>query len=248
MLKTPIEIVDEADNKAQYSKSTSTNAKAKEIILAKAVKAQEDGDKAKADRFFALYDTTAKEAPETLNAKPSKDDGITQVRGINFIWANTNSHNDGGFTPYFHKNLLKLKGLIPLTIFNKAWQEEALSHHSKNRPKTKESSAKKNLWYHGLAIPDEWLQSFSDWTLNHQCFYETIKDRYNYPVLAKWLLLPKGNCEKLQKKHGFMVALCYDIRIRNNAFAFSVEKNGVESFSKPKRRMTLTPSPETSTS
>ncbi|KAA1095228.1 hypothetical protein PGT21_036718 [Puccinia graminis f. sp. tritici] len=186
--------------------------------------------------------------PVNTLKRPSKDDGITQVRGINFIWANTNSHNDGGFTPYFHKNLLKLKGLIPLTIFNKAWQEEALSHHSKNRPKTKESSAKKNLWYHGLAIPDEWLQSFSDWTLNHQCFYETIKDRYNYPVLAKWLLLPKGNCEKLQKKHGFMVALCYDIRIRNNAFAFSVEKNGVESFSKPKRRMTLTPSPETSTS
>ncbi|KAA1106418.1 hypothetical protein PGT21_034687 [Puccinia graminis f. sp. tritici] len=255
-LKNPIvEILDDADSETLKRNNTptidrSTNARAKEILLAKAVRAQEEGDDTKADRFFAMYDSILKEAAATkavemnnhepqpltsptVNTKkrPSEAEGTTQVRGINFIWANTNSHDDGGFTPYFPKNLLELKGPIPLTIFNKAWQEEALSHHSKNRPKTEESSAEKNLRYHGLAVPDEWLQSFSDWTLNHRCFHETIRDRYNYPVLAEWILLHKANCDRLQKKHGFMVALRYDIRIRNNAFAFRVEKDGVESFS-----------------
>ncbi|KAA1123843.1 hypothetical protein PGTUg99_025610 [Puccinia graminis f. sp. tritici] len=249
-LKTPIDDTEStaAKGREPLSNGRSTNAKAKEMLLAKAVKAQEEGDDAKADRFLAMFDTLSKESPPSLNAKgngsssqtlpetanrkrPLESEGTTQVRGIKFNWANTNSHNDGGFTPYFHKNLLELKGPIPLTIFNKTWQEEALSHHSKNRPKTKESSAEKNLRYHGLAVPDEWLQSFSDWTLNHRCFHETIRDRYNYPVLAEWILLHKANCDRLQKKHGFMVALRYDIRIRNNAFAFRVEKDGEETFS-----------------
>ncbi|KAA1103266.1 hypothetical protein PGT21_011819 [Puccinia graminis f. sp. tritici] len=46
-------------------------------------------------------------------------------------------------------------------------EEEALSYHSRNRAKTDETAAEKGLPYHGLAVPDEWLQSFSDWTLNH---------------------------------------------------------------------------------
>ncbi|EHS64462.1 uncharacterized protein PGTG_22275 [Puccinia graminis f. sp. tritici CRL 75-36-700-3] len=246
-LKNPIEIMDDSRSRGP---AKATNARAKEILLAKAVKAQEDGDDVKADRFFTMYESIMTEEPPspkpsttttevtvmpnpTVNSKkrPVEAEGTTQVRGIKFIWTNSNSHDDGGFTPYFHKNLLELKGPIPLTIFNKAWQEEALSYHSKNRPKSEESSSEKNLRYHGLAVPDEWLQSFADWTLNHRCFHETMRDRYNYPVLAEWILIHKANCDRLQKKHGFMVALRYDIRIRNNAFTFRVEKDGEESFS-----------------
>jgi hypothetical protein len=227
---------------------TVMKAKAREMLLLKAMKAQEEGDEEKADRFFAMHDSLLKENATviTQNAneiqvrtsaqvipqkRPSAAGGTTESRGIKFIWSNSNSHDDGGFTPYFHKNICELKGPIPLTIFNRKWQEEALSYHSRNRAKTDETTAEKGLRYHGLAVPDEWLQSFADWTLNHRCFYETMKDRYNFPVLAEWILLHKENCDKLQRKHGFMVALRYDIRIRNNAFAFRVEKDGEESFS-----------------
>ncbi|KAA1106797.1 hypothetical protein PGTUg99_004929 [Puccinia graminis f. sp. tritici] len=58
-----------------------------------------------------------------------------------------------------------------------------------------------------------------------------MHNRYNFPVLAEWILMHKANCNRLQKKHGFMVTLCNYIRIRNNAFAFRVEKYGEESFS-----------------
>ncbi|KAA1121177.1 hypothetical protein PGTUg99_023172 [Puccinia graminis f. sp. tritici] len=223
-------------------------ARARDMLLLKAVKAQEEGDKEKANRFFAMHESLLKESTTIVaqntneiqvktstqvipQKRPSAAGGTTESRGIKFIWSNSNSHDDGGFTPYFHKNICELKGPIPLTIFNRKWQEEALSYHSRNRAKTDETAAEKGLWYHGLAVPDEWLQSFADWTLNHRCFYETIKDQYNFPVLAEWILIHKENCDKLQRKHGFMVALRYDIRIQNNVFAFRVERDGEESFS-----------------
>jgi hypothetical protein len=223
-------------------------SKGKEMLLAKAIKAQEQGDEEKADRFFAMHDSLLHEDAKVVSQnsdeiqvitkspivplkRPSATDGTSVSKGIKFIWGKSNSHDDGGFTPYFHKNISELKGPIPLTIFNRRWQEEALSYHSKNRPRTDETSAEKGLRYHGLAVPDEWLQSFSDWTLNHRCFHYTMRDRYNFPVLAEWLVLHKEHCDKLQRKHGFMVALRYDIRIRNNAFAFRVESDGEESLS-----------------
>ncbi|OAV85725.1 hypothetical protein PTTG_30316 [Puccinia triticina 1-1 BBBD Race 1] len=155
----------------------------------------------------------------------------TQVRNVKFIVGRSNSHDDGGFTPYFHKLLLECKGPLPLTIFNREWQEQALSYHSKNRPKTEETAAEKGLRYHGYPVPDEFSQNFSDWTLNHRGFYLTMRDQYNYPVLAEWILAHKEHCNRLHRTQGFMVALRYDIRIRNNAFAFRVEEDGEESFS-----------------
>ncbi|KAA1094522.1 hypothetical protein PGT21_023897 [Puccinia graminis f. sp. tritici] len=219
--------------------------KARTMLLAKAIKAQEDGDDDKADRFFEMHNILLKEETSVIahsdkeiqviteptvvpQKRPTAAGGTTDSRGFKFKWGVSNSHDDGGFTPYFHKNILELKGPIPLTIFNRKWQEEALSFHSRNRPKTDETAAEKGLRYHGLPVPDEWTQSFADWTLNHRCFYETMRDRYNYPVLAEWTLIHKDHCDKLQRKHGFMVALRYDIRIRNNAFAFRVERDGKE--------------------
>ncbi|EFP84282.2 uncharacterized protein PGTG_10660 [Puccinia graminis f. sp. tritici CRL 75-36-700-3] len=110
-------------------------AKARDMLLLKAMKAQEEGDKEKADRFFAMHDSLLKESATVIaqNAnkiqvrksaqvvpqkRPSPAGGTTESRGIKFIWSNSNSHNKGGFTPYFHKNICELKGPIPLTIFN----------------------------------------------------------------------------------------------------------------------------------
>ncbi|OAV90030.1 hypothetical protein PTTG_06624, partial [Puccinia triticina 1-1 BBBD Race 1] len=111
------------------------------------------------------------------------------------------------------------KGPLPLTIFNREWQEKALSYHSKNHPKTDETAAEKGLRYHGYPVPDEFSQNFSEWTLN----YLKMRDRYNYPVLAKWILAHKEHCDWLHQTQGFMVTLRYDIWIRNNAFAFQQE-------------------------
>ncbi|KAA1119955.1 hypothetical protein PGT21_036541 [Puccinia graminis f. sp. tritici] len=119
---TPVEITDNLQQGEGPSKAT--KARAKEILLAKVVKAQEDGDEAKADRLFAMYESiTVDSTPIFFNSKkinaeisvipkkqPVDTEFTTQVRGIKSIWSNPNLHNDGGFTPYFYKNILELKG------------------------------------------------------------------------------------------------------------------------------------------
>ncbi|OAV88791.1 hypothetical protein PTTG_06703 [Puccinia triticina 1-1 BBBD Race 1] len=230
---------------AEEEKDRETRA----FLMARLIKAEKAGDKAAIDRYSKMYEAVLADKSKTKKTavdsniqvvfqpsvvpqkRPSAADETTQVQSVKFIVGRSNSHDDGGFTPYFHKLLLECKGPLPLTIFNREWQEKALIHHSQNRPKTDETAAEKGLRYHGLPVPDEFSQSFTDWTLNHRCFHLTMRDRYHYPVLADWILEHKNHCDRLHRKHGFMVALRYDIRIRNNAFAFRVEVDGEESFS-----------------
>ncbi|OAV84889.1 hypothetical protein PTTG_30976, partial [Puccinia triticina 1-1 BBBD Race 1] len=205
------------------------------MILSKALKAQEEGDEEKADRLLAMWDKIAgkteakggsreahdssKEPNQIIPLKrPAQDQIDTQVGLTKFVWGVSNSHDNRGFTPYFHKLILELKGPLPFTIFNKEWQEKALTYQSLNRPKTEETAAEKGLRYHGYPVPDEWRQTFIDWTLNHASARETLGIKYKYHTLAEWLRIHKGHCEKLMKRHGFMVGLWYDIRIRNNTF------------------------------
>ncbi|KAA1103267.1 hypothetical protein PGT21_011824 [Puccinia graminis f. sp. tritici] len=120
---------------------SATKAKAREMLLVKAIKAQEQGDEEKADRFFLMHDTLLKEDSKVVSQNadeiqviaslpvipqksPSAAGGPTESNGIKFLWERSNSHDNRGFTPYFHENISELKGLIPLTIFNQKWQEE----------------------------------------------------------------------------------------------------------------------------
>ncbi|OAV86973.1 hypothetical protein PTTG_29637 [Puccinia triticina 1-1 BBBD Race 1] len=231
------------------SKATA-DREARAILMAKMVQAEKAGDNAKVKRYMKMYEAVlADQTPAAQKTavkclepvitqpqivpqkRPAHPGETTQVQNVKFITGRSNSHDDGGFPPYFHKLLLKCKGPLPLTIFNREWQEKALAEHSKNRPKIEETASEKGLRYHGFPVPDEFSQNFSDWTLNHRCFHLTMKDRYHYPVLADWILAHKDHCDRLHQKRGFMVALRHDIRIRNNAFAFRVEENGEESFS-----------------
>ncbi|KAA1103053.1 hypothetical protein PGT21_005103 [Puccinia graminis f. sp. tritici] len=180
------------------------------LILEKAFAADAEGDKIRADMFYKIYAkmVTSNEPPPTpqeqeeqrLQAEARIGKKNTIAGGTNFNWGDTNSHDDVGFTPYFDKKILELKGPLPLTIFNKAWQDAALTYHAEKRPKTDDNSTEKGLRYTGLPYPSEWCMSYT-------------------------------NADKILRKDGFMVALRYDIRIRANAFAHRVVKNGVKSFS-----------------
>jgi hypothetical protein len=231
------------------------------VILEKAIKAQQAGDQASSDVFFKAYASlvTAKKALSPVNppaganqAPPARKIPLdlpvskplasivsfppsarneTTVGSTVFVWGNNNSHDDVGFTPYFEKNIQELKGPIPLTIFNKAWQDEAIAYHAEKRTKSDDNSTDKGTRYTGLPYPSEWRMSFNDWTLNHREFQITMRDVYKYETLSTWLLMHKANADKIQKKSGFMTALRYDIRIRANAFAHRVIKDGKINFS-----------------
>ncbi|KAA1089049.1 hypothetical protein PGT21_005032 [Puccinia graminis f. sp. tritici] len=211
------------------------------LILEKAFAADAEGDKIRADMFYKIYTklVTSNEPPPTpqeqeeqrLQAEARIGKKNTVEGGTNFNWGDANSHDDVGFTPYFDKNILELKGPLPLTIFNKAWQDAALIYHAEKRPKTDDNSTEKGLRYTGLPYPSEWCMSYSDWSLNYAEFTTTMRDVYKYETLGEWIVLHKANADKILRKDGFMVALRYDIRIRANAFAHRVVKNGVKSFS-----------------
>ncbi|OAV97057.1 hypothetical protein PTTG_06453 [Puccinia triticina 1-1 BBBD Race 1] len=234
----------------EESKEVDLEKEARGILLAKMVRAKKAGNEAKAEHYSKMYKAIlADQKPKaskvavdnevqvsfTTPVIPQKRPMVlaetTQVRNVKFIVGRSNSHDNKSFTPYFHKLILECKGPLPLTIFNREWQEQALSYHSKNRPKTDETAAEKGLPYHGYPVPDEFSQNFSEWTLNYRSFYLTMRDRYNYPVLAEWILAHKEHCNWLHQTRGFMVALRYDIWIRNNTFTFRVEEDGEESFS-----------------
>jgi hypothetical protein len=170
----------EAEKEREKDEQTAT-------ILEKALAADAEGDKSRADMFYNIYTklVTGKDAPPTLQdqehqSRPTQI-GIgkknTVAGGTNFNWGDANSHDDVGFTPFFDKNILELKGPLPLTIFNKAWQDAALAYHAEKRPKTDDNSTEKGLRYTGLPYPSEWCMSYSDWSLNYAEFTVSKKKK-----------------------------------------------------------------------
>ncbi|KAI7940137.1 hypothetical protein MJO28_013789 [Puccinia striiformis f. sp. tritici] len=214
---------------------TIEQARRAKIALDKAVKARDEGNEERAEIYYTIYHSLLpnkrdekksaidpKHPPNgpdqpiiidpsfssTIPQKRSEHDGVTtEVRNLKFRWGVSNNHTDGGFTPYFHKNILELKGYIPLTIFNKEWQARALAWHAENRCKV--SDEEKGLKYWGYKVPNEYEMSFSDWTLNYTVFYKTMLYSYKFDTLDAWILLHKANCDKIQRKDGFMTALRY---------------------------------------
>lgn len=94
--------------------------------------------------------------------EPSDDDrlSIFTEGGISFITGAVTSHMDIGFTPYFDRNLQELKGPIPLTIFNKNWQDLGNSYHVEKIVKT-DNLNKDITTYTGYPYPHEMTQSYA---------------------------------------------------------------------------------------
>ncbi|OAV91039.1 hypothetical protein PTTG_12030, partial [Puccinia triticina 1-1 BBBD Race 1] len=221
-------------------------------IMAEALAATKSGDKELAAMLWEVYKAVASspapdeparsvpakhardESVEILGQSSNKADGnpvdhevtVLQEGDLEFAVNKTNSHKDVGFTPYFDKNLKELRAPLPLTIFNKKWQDRAILHYAEKRPKGEESGSKSRNRYTGLPYPSEWVQSFSEWTTNHQGFYIALRDVYQFRTFAGWVLIHKGHCDQILARHGFMAALRYDVNVRSTVFAHRVMVNG----------------------
>ncbi|KAI9612149.1 hypothetical protein H4Q26_008242 [Puccinia striiformis f. sp. tritici PST-130] len=108
-------------------------ARRAKLALDKAVKAQDDRDKNRADFYYTIYhsllppkikadktttqpttaiDTNTRSklidssfASAVLPKRPHPEGVTTEVCNLKFKWGVSNSHTDGGFAPYFHKNI-----------------------------------------------------------------------------------------------------------------------------------------------
>ncbi|EGF98615.1 uncharacterized protein MELLADRAFT_69189 [Melampsora larici-populina 98AG31] len=145
--------------------------------------------------------------------------------GLSFISGAITSHTDIGFTPYFDRNLKELRGPIPLTIFNKHWQELANSYHVEKRVKT-DNLNKDLTTYTGYPYPHEMTQSYATWNVNYRNFVAVLRDVYKFKTFANWAEAHQANVEFYHERDNWMTAFRYDIKIRLNAFAFRVTENG----------------------
>lgn len=162
-------------------------------------------------------------SPASQVTKPSN---VVTEGGLTFIPGAITSHTDVGFTPYFDKNLKELKGPLPLTIFNKQWQDLANSYHVEKRVKT-DNINKDTTTYTGFPYPHEMTQSYSVWNVNYRNFVTTLRDVYKFKLFATWAEAHQANVEFYHARDNWMTAFRYDIKIRMNAFAFRVSEGGV---------------------
>ncbi|KAA1071142.1 hypothetical protein PGTUg99_019913 [Puccinia graminis f. sp. tritici] len=210
----------------------------KAILWDKIADAVAANDKTNADFFIRLYsqidDSAHSLKPDILRSHssdagnpliaPSSSKKTPDKTSIIFVRGSLPKHFDVGFTPYFDKNIRELRGPIPLTIFDKKWQEEAIQYHTNKRSKGDEKEGS----YTGFEYPNEWTQTFAKWTANHRNFHVTFRDLYNYPDFAEWILEHKANVDRIIAEDGFLVGFRYDLIIRQNAFSYQVKtKQGI---------------------
>ncbi|KAA1115504.1 hypothetical protein PGT21_036922 [Puccinia graminis f. sp. tritici] len=139
-------------------------------IWAKAKEAQVSGDNILSKFLLKAYGDLATPAkppalrsvsahPVLLTTQPSRvvpketrvEDDLIYVIGT------VTNYQDIGFTPFFDENIKKLKAPLPLTIFDREWQKEALAAHLTTRP----SKSSKDKAYRGLSFHNEWTQTHS---------------------------------------------------------------------------------------
>ncbi|KAH9466073.1 hypothetical protein Pst134EA_013920 [Puccinia striiformis f. sp. tritici] len=135
------------------------------MLKGKIMEASAAGDKSSATLFFRLYEqlcsgpATLKPPMNLSNQRSVSSDAA--LPGQTSRRANSNSvfvsgalpgHMEIGFTPYFDKSLKNLNGIIPLTIFDKEWQEDCMNNHMLS---DKKEVKERNGEYVGYAYPNK---------------------------------------------------------------------------------------------
>lgn len=213
----------------------------KQKTLTRAMKAATDGDSEEASYLFRLHskmiipqakklsDVNSKEISNSIveksQAKPQVEIAIKTSNeheekpfvenGITFMPGHVPSTTTSLLTPYFDKNIKEFKGPIPLSIFDLGWQALADNYHAEKKVKTDDV---KHNNYTGYPYPDDLTLDYGSWCINYRNFLKTFANPYGWHTFAKWGAVHKENVEAIRDASGWMVALRYDVKIRDSAF------------------------------
>ncbi|EGG00190.1 uncharacterized protein MELLADRAFT_68028 [Melampsora larici-populina 98AG31] len=145
---------------------------------------------------------------------------IVSEGGLKFNSGKAPDANSFGLPLFFHKNMQLLQGSLPLTIFNKDWQQAASDNHTDYKKSDKEIER-----YRGHPFPGEWSQSCFKWGENFDNLVETCRKVYKYNTFANDLEIHRRKVIKIFKDQRSwtrlltVVAFRYDLTIRKATFA-----------------------------
>lgn len=163
----------------------------------------------------AIVDSFAKSKTMVEPKSPNISRMGISEGGLTFDFTKTPDSDSFSLPAYFHKNMQTLQGNLPLTIFNREWQQAASDNHVDYRKADKEIDK-----YRGHPYPGEWTQSRFEWGGNFDTFITTCRDTYNYISFADALETRKRNVITIFKQQrSWVVAFRYDLTIRKATFA-----------------------------
>ncbi|KAH9812823.1 hypothetical protein DFH28DRAFT_930751 [Melampsora americana] len=78
--------------------------------------------------------------------------------------------------------------------------------------------------YGGLPYANKWLLDYGDWSLYYDTFVAVLSTKFK--KFSEWAIAHKANVVKVLASMGWMTALKYDMRVRENALINRVEVDG----------------------
>ncbi|EGF97485.1 uncharacterized protein MELLADRAFT_69965 [Melampsora larici-populina 98AG31] len=159
---------------------------------------------------------------------PVRGGGDFVENGIEFADGKVPSHHMTQLTVFCDNRIRKIKGYVPILMFNKAWLEAnrniegRKSSKKKNKDDDEDSNDEK---YEGLSYPVELRLTYGDWVTCFNLFLDYLKDWFHFEKLVLKFEGHKRNVEKVKAENddNWMVALRYDIMIRHQFWTTRVE-------------------------
>ncbi|KAH9820393.1 hypothetical protein DFH28DRAFT_870225, partial [Melampsora americana] len=148
--------------------------------------------------------------------------------GIEFADGQVPSHHMTQLTVFWDNRIRKIKGYVPISMFNKAWLEanRDVKGRKPTRKKSKEEEEDSDdEKYKGLTYPNELRLTYGDWVTCFTLFLDYLRDWFHFKKLVSKFEGHRRNVESVKRENddNWMVALRYDIMIRRQFWTTRVE-------------------------
>ncbi|EGG02874.1 uncharacterized protein MELLADRAFT_109772 [Melampsora larici-populina 98AG31] len=195
----------------------------KNEVFKKAMELTMKGDSSAAAKYLKVYEslsnldlsnlrpvtkraTSANPVMSDIDVRPEgKTDGGIFENGMWFFPNRITNYQNHSYTPYFDRNIKELCYPIPLTIFDKDWQNKSMGYHAKKKIKSVEGELKTEA-YTGLPYADEWLLDYGDWSIHYNGYINALRNA-KFTRFVDWSLAHKLNVEKVMSEMGWLTAL-----------------------------------------
>ncbi|EGF98008.1 uncharacterized protein MELLADRAFT_69613 [Melampsora larici-populina 98AG31] len=148
--------------------------------------------------------------------------------GIEFANGKVPSHHMTQLTVFWDNRIRKIKGYVPIAMFNKAWLEANQDIEGKKTLKKKnkdEDDDSEDEKYEGLTYPSKLRLTYGDWVMCFNLFLDYLEKWSRFEKLVRKFEEHKRNVEKVKSENNdkWMVALRYDIMIRRQFWTTRVK-------------------------